>query len=508
MKRNRFLLAALFSVTFILAMAFSAQDVSANNVRVFLDGVELNFTDVQPQIINNRTMVPIRETANHFGMEATWNEETATMFFTGPGRTMVHTVHTNLIHVNNNPVHITDANTGAPISSMIVNDRTLMPIRMLAEAIGHYIEWDPAGIVDIWTDSPPPTNNQPPGQGQPPNQGQPPAQPPASGEIVIFGAAAGRRDHEYGQPIEIKVETNFAADRVRVTDFAGNELATSNTFTYDSQGRYFTLNVTPTEHGVITLRVQAGNASGFGMMSRNVEVNIVPPTPVHTISITNLRLSGTTATQNRFTANADVEGTFRTSRDVVRIEVQDSTGRFVHRTNRTFGTTSTFYTWELDFRAPQTNGTHTYYVVAFDRNDNYETLQFQIVVTGGTGTGTGAGTGTGTGNNLNLNVSGLHDVISITAENRDGANNDIRRFHRVRFTITTNNTVYEVEILNRNHSSLEWTRNFAPSGSDRRVFEIEVILEETGSNNYYLRISDDWNVQDTRRINGLNVSDN
>ena len=67
MKRIAFVL-ALVLATF--SFAFAAQDV----IEVQLDGVTLNFTDsegntVNPQMINNRTMVPMRKIFEIFKAE-------------------------------------------------------------------------------------------------------------------------------------------------------------------------------------------------------------------------------------------------------------------------------------------------------------------------------------------------------------------------------------------------------------------------------------------------------
>ena len=483
MKTNRFLLAFLFSAAFILTTAISAQTVQANNVDVFLDGVRLNFTYVQPQIINDRTMVPLRETAAHFGMEATWDEATATMVFTAPGRTMVHTVFTDTIQVNDTSVRF----PGMP--SMIVHDRTLMSIRMLGEAIGHIVEWDPAGIVNIWTDAPPAQ--------------QPPADPgvPAVADIVVFSAAPAVPNNNFGEPVTIRVATNYAADRVRLTDTQGNELATVNQFTYDTEGRYFNLNITPAEYGEITLRVYAGNAGGFVTTPRNVTFNVAPPIPDNHIILERLNLSGTTADRNRFEPSQTVYGTVRTSNDVVRIRVEDSAGRAVDNNNRHLNAFGVFFSWEIEFRAPSTAGTHTYRVYAFDRNDDYNYLSFDIIVVGPAGNVVDdAATG-----HL-VTVNNISDVSSIRVRNDDGEDNDVRMGDRVVMTIVTSNNITEVEVLHDySGGQLDRTTNFTPSGSNR-IWQL-IFHAHYPDANYYLSVWLDTSggQRITRRIHGFSV---
>ena len=486
MKANRFLLASLFVATFFFATAFSTMSVSANAVSVFLDGVRLEFEDVQPQIINDRTMVPLRAVASHFGMEATWDEASATMVFTAPGRTMIHTVHTNIITVNGQDMSFPEPG----MSSMIANDRTLMPIRMLAEAIGHDVDWDASTrTVDIWTVSSQEQNNQ---QQPPANQGT----TPTTANISVFSTTVGKLDHEYGEPIIIHVATNNAADRVRVVDSDNNEVALVDEFTYDSQGRYFVINIVPTEQGQVTLQVFAGNAAGFVFTPQTLTVNVAGAPPEPEPSISNIRLSGTGSDRNRFETSATVAGTFRTSHDVVRIRIEDSAGRQVDQTNRYASSGRTFLTWEFDFVAPNRNGTYTYYIVVFDSDGDYESVTFEIVVGTGTDTTTNQQTA-----GQSINVS-LNEVINLTVYNRDGSNTDVRTGDRVRVTVVTNLDVYEVDIFHSSTSRIAGTRTFTTSGS-QRTFQFEFIPEFNDSN-YYIRIIDNWG-SDEARLTGFSV---
>jgi len=489
MKANRFLVATLFVATFFFATAFSAMAVSANAVSVFLDGVRLEFEDVQPQIINDRTMVPLRAVAEHFSMEGHWDESSATMVFTAPGRTVIHTVHTNVITVNGQALPFTEPG----MSSIIANDRTLMPIRMLAEAIGHEVDWEPmTRTVDIWTVQASPAQTQPPsGQAT-----APPAD--ASGNITVFSATVGKLDHEYGEPIIIHVATNNAADRVRVVGSGNNELALVNEFTYDSQGRYFVINIYPTEHGAVTLQVFAGNAAGFVFTPQTFTVNVAAAPPPPAEAITNIILSGTGAGRNRFNTNATVGGTFRTDHDIVRIRIEDDAGRQLDQTNRYISYTRTFRTWEFDFNSPNRNGTYTFYIVALDRNNDYVRVPFEVIV--GTGTGTGTANDQPDGHRISVN---LRDVYDVFIYNRDGSNSDVRTGDRVRLYVVTNLEVDEVDISHPENPWIAGTSTSTTSGS-RRTFQLEFVAEHDDAN-YSLRVFDSWRSSSDIRLNGFSV---
>lgn len=490
MKKNyRFVIAFLLTVAFLSTSVFS-QRVMANDVRVFMDGVELIYTYVQPHIVNDRTMVPLRETAQHFDMEFTWNPETATMVFTGHGRTVIHTLFSDTVYVNNQPI------VSEGMTSIVANDRTLMPLRMLAYAIGAAVDWDPSGIVDIWTDG----GGSIGGNQQQNNQlGQdlPPPPPPAGGDARVIHAAAGRRNHDQGQPIRIQVETTRGTDRVRVTDFEGNELAQTTEFEEDFQGRYFNIYVTPEEIGEITLRVQAGNAGGFTLGAVNIIVNIIPETPPHNIVISNVRLARQSLDLR--THDRLIEGTLRTSTDVVRIEIQDNVGRRMERINRHESAFANFLTWEFDFAPTDINGSHNYNIVAFDNDGNYETHQLTITITGGR-----AGTGTGTGTTQTTNR-----IVSVSLVG-GGNRVDYRQQHR--FNITTSNRVTAVEVRGSGGSVLGSLsgNSFNTDSSDRRTWDVSIWADERIASDYWIYVNYDgtwYSRRVTDFMSGFNVND-
>lgn len=110
---------------------------AAEIIPVYLDGDLLAYesSDAQPQIYTNRTYVPIRRTAESLGLSLDWNSKTETMTFARDGVTISHTMRSTIVYVNGSPVTF-------DTPSINVKNRTLMPVRMLAESIGAQVEWD------------------------------------------------------------------------------------------------------------------------------------------------------------------------------------------------------------------------------------------------------------------------------------------------------------------------------------------------------------------------------
>ena len=95
-------------------------------IKVTLNGTELAF-DVQPQLINDRTMVPMRKIFEALDANVEWQEETQTILATKDDTVITMQIGNNVITING-----ADFELDAP--PQLVNDRTLVPVRAVAES--------------------------------------------------------------------------------------------------------------------------------------------------------------------------------------------------------------------------------------------------------------------------------------------------------------------------------------------------------------------------------------
>lgn len=113
--------------------------VGSGEIKVEIDGKPLEF-EVAPQNVNGRILVPMRAIFEALGFEVEWHEETQTII----AQKYPH-AHILRMQVNNNIMYIGEA-TMRPVvldvTPQIVNGRTLVPIRAIAEATGATVEWD------------------------------------------------------------------------------------------------------------------------------------------------------------------------------------------------------------------------------------------------------------------------------------------------------------------------------------------------------------------------------
>lgn len=132
----------IFSVAAALTLAFcSINALAADEIEVYVNEKLVEF-DVAPQIIDSRTMIPFRYVANTFGAEVDYIEENGEKIVTAklPGK--------DLKLVVGNPVATLTENgaeklIGFDVAPLIVPEgRTLVPVRLIAEAFGCSVGWN------------------------------------------------------------------------------------------------------------------------------------------------------------------------------------------------------------------------------------------------------------------------------------------------------------------------------------------------------------------------------
>jgi len=139
-----FLLIVILVVSTLAVVSASTE----REIFVINDGEMVRF-DVQPQIINDRTMVPMRAIYEAMGATVSWDETTQTASGTKDGVTVSMTIGNPEMSVNGETL-LMDA------PPVIIDGRTLAPARFVAEAFGSNVEWDTnARLVMIYnTDMP------------------------------------------------------------------------------------------------------------------------------------------------------------------------------------------------------------------------------------------------------------------------------------------------------------------------------------------------------------------
>lgn len=128
----------LFLCAIMVFSTIIGTTVSANeNIIVNLNGEKLNF-DVQPQIINGRTMVPVRKIFEELGAIVVWGEKDQEI----SAYTESCSIHTKIggerLSIRKDELNTVELD----VPPMIIDGRTLVPVRFIAEALDAVVEWD------------------------------------------------------------------------------------------------------------------------------------------------------------------------------------------------------------------------------------------------------------------------------------------------------------------------------------------------------------------------------
>jgi len=125
---------SLYIVIMMLVSVFNFNVLAEDNIKVVLNGKQLQF-DVQPQVISDRTFVPMRAIFEALGAIITWDKKDYSVTGIKGNTTIKLKINDNIALVNNREVSL-DA------SPKVINGRTLIPLRFVGEALGALIDWD------------------------------------------------------------------------------------------------------------------------------------------------------------------------------------------------------------------------------------------------------------------------------------------------------------------------------------------------------------------------------
>ena len=109
-------------------------DVPRDFAVVNLNGEYLDFDGV---IRDDRTLVPMREIVEGLGGTVEWNGDDRTVHAVIDGKTINLAIGSDTMYVDGNAVTI-------DVPAQIINDKTMLPVRAVAENVGCDIDWDGA----------------------------------------------------------------------------------------------------------------------------------------------------------------------------------------------------------------------------------------------------------------------------------------------------------------------------------------------------------------------------
>lgn len=129
----------------------------AKDVNIVIDGEGLNL-DVAPQIIDGRVMVPIRGVLENLGALVKWDDETQTVSARKSSKTISLEIGSNDVTLDkgetNDDGSAKTETIQTDVAAQLVSDKTLVPLRVISEAMGYSVDWnDETYTVSITTDN-------------------------------------------------------------------------------------------------------------------------------------------------------------------------------------------------------------------------------------------------------------------------------------------------------------------------------------------------------------------
>ena len=131
------MLKKVFCFFLVICIVFSLNMhlVSASDdLTLIIDGKKIE-ADVNPMIIDGRTMVPVRVLFDSFGADVVWNENSRQAVVFTQSTVVVFTIGSKTAYVDG---------IGRPIdvAPVIVHDRTFVPVRFISSVLGYDVVWN------------------------------------------------------------------------------------------------------------------------------------------------------------------------------------------------------------------------------------------------------------------------------------------------------------------------------------------------------------------------------
>ncbi len=104
------------------------------NIKVLLDGKIISF-DQEPVILKDRVLVPIRKVAELMGANVLWTGESEKVVLKKDNTEIIITIGEPSVLVNRQIFFMDQP-------PVVVNDRTLVPLRFVSPALGARVDWD------------------------------------------------------------------------------------------------------------------------------------------------------------------------------------------------------------------------------------------------------------------------------------------------------------------------------------------------------------------------------
>lgn len=131
----------------LILLTLASTAYAQNEITIYYNGVKLS-SDVNPIIVEGRTMVPARSIFERAGYELKWIAETKTVIATKGLEDVTIIIDDPIVDISH---PLGGGRVELDVPAQIVNGRTLIPLNVISN-LNHFVEWDGTTYtVNIYT---------------------------------------------------------------------------------------------------------------------------------------------------------------------------------------------------------------------------------------------------------------------------------------------------------------------------------------------------------------------
>ena len=127
------IISILITVLIIVACLPLSIAYAQNEITVYIDGKKMDFSQ-PPIVIEDRTLVPMREVFETLGAVIEWDSDTETV-------TAVRSEKTIILKINETNAYIDGKQQALDVPACLIDNKTMIPLRFVSEALGASVDW-------------------------------------------------------------------------------------------------------------------------------------------------------------------------------------------------------------------------------------------------------------------------------------------------------------------------------------------------------------------------------
>lgn len=116
--------------------------IELDDIQIYINGIGVYFPDAKPQLVADRTLIPVRIVAEQLGATVDWDEASQKV-------TIVKDDLSIVLFVNNQTVYVNGAPQTLDVPAMVISDRTMVPFRFIFETFNMDVDWSEENVNGV-----------------------------------------------------------------------------------------------------------------------------------------------------------------------------------------------------------------------------------------------------------------------------------------------------------------------------------------------------------------------